>query len=143
MDENMVTQVEKYLKALRALHRSVEQALVTDTHAGTSGMVVRSYSNLYQRVRELLPDDDFYLETLALDVDGIQDERAILGQVQFATSQLIHYLDSALKEEQHQRRHPRQPDDFEDLKSLGRTLQEQQQEEGHRPPPPRGSSSCA
>ena len=125
MDENLYPQIEKYLKALRALHRSVEQALATDTHSGTSGMVMRSYNNLHQRVRELLPDEDFFLETLTLDVDGIQDERAILGQVKFATSQLIHYLDSALKEESRERRHPRQQEDFEDLKSLGRTLQEQ------------------
>lgn len=125
MDENVYPQIEKYLKALRALQRSVEQAIATDTYAGTSGMVVRSYSNLHQRVRELLPDEDFFLETLALDVDGIEDERAILGQAQFATSQLIHYLDSVIREEQQPRRHPRPQDDFEDLRSLGRTLQEQ------------------
>ena len=120
MDEATVTKLEQILKALKALSRSTHKALQSATYDGTGKMVVKSYRGLHGRVCELLPDDFFVTDSLVLEVADDADDRSMVGVVNMAADQLVTYLEGTIKESA-----PSRPTgDWEDLKSLGREIQD-------------------
>lgn len=126
--------------ALKALQKSVERTLLQDFTEGAGEPSVRSYQNLHSRVTELLPDDFYIADGLALATKPDDSDRKMLGAVQFTVNQLISYLEGQVRGinrpsgsggggswsfEAPQPPHPPSPPDFGDLKNLGRDLQEQ------------------
>ncbi len=94
----MYQKIQQYLQALKALQRSVERSLHEGTYEGTGKMVVKSYQGIQRKVAELLPDDFYIHDTLALEVNGDEKERHMASQVQLAASQMIIYLDGILRD---------------------------------------------
>ncbi len=115
------TEVDGVLRAVKSLARSVESQLFTgDDYKGTGSMIVKSYKRLHSKVIELLPDDFYINDVLALEVDEEADERAQIAQVQLALNQLSHYLQSVQKD---LLKHGK-TDDFQDLREMGRSVSE-------------------
>ena len=98
MDEQMYQKIQQYLQALKALQRSVERSLQEGTYEGTGKMGVKSYQGIQRKIAELLPEDFYITDTLALELNGDDKERHMLSQVQLAASQMIIYLDGLLRE---------------------------------------------
>ena len=94
----MYQKIQQYQQALKALQRSVERSLQEGTYEGTGKMAVKSYQGIQRKIAELLPEDFYITDTLALEVDGEAQERHMLSQVQLAASQMIIYLDGLLRE---------------------------------------------
>ncbi len=94
----MYQKIQQYQQALKALQRSVERSLQEGTYEGTGKMVVKSYQGIQRKVAELLPDDFYITDTLALEANGDEKERHMASQVQLAASQMIIYLDGLLRE---------------------------------------------
>jgi hypothetical protein len=90
--------LNKLAMALRALSRSVEKALMTGHYEGTSKMMVKNYQSLNARAAELMPDDYYVTDTLALDIEPDSTDKEIVAQVQFASEQLYGYLKGVIKE---------------------------------------------
>jgi len=125
MDENTVAQLRQYLSALRALQQSVERTLLQGAYDGAGAMAVKSYVGLHGRVAELLPDDFYIANVLALEIPEDAEERAILSQVQFAVTQLVLYLESSLREATPIPPRPPQAPEAPDFRMLGRDLSDQ------------------
>jgi len=125
MDENTRAQLQDLLPALKALRNSLQETVQNRTFAGTSQMALKSYRGLHQRVADLLPDDFFITETLALEIDDNVSEEQVVAQVNLAASQLVTYLDDKLK----QTRRGHVPPEFDttvefDFGELGRNLRD-------------------
>ncbi|MEP7291145.1 MAG: pentapeptide repeat-containing protein [Chloroflexota bacterium] len=123
MDDAMYEKVQQYLKALKALQRSVEAAIQNGTFDGTGRMAVKSYQGIQRKIAEFFPDDFYISDTLTLEVGDDVKERHMVSQVQLAASQMIIYVDGLLRE--HRVSSGGGVTDFSDLRSLGRDLQEQ------------------
>src|SRR5579871_5971640 len=98
MDETMYQKIQQYHQALKALQRSVERSLQEGTYEGTGRMGVKSYQGIQRKVAELLPEDFYITDTLALELNGDEKERHMASQVQLAASQMIIYLEGILRE---------------------------------------------
>ena len=126
MEDVAYQKIQQYLQALKALQRSVERSIQEDTYEGTGRMAVKSYQGIQRKVAELLPEDFYITDTLALESSDVK-ERHLLGQVQLASSQMIIYLDGLLRD--HRVSSGAGPNDFGDLKAwgkdFGRDFQEQ------------------
>ncbi len=90
-------------------------------------MAVKGYQGIQRKVAELLPEDFYITETLALEGNGDAQERHMLSQVQLAASQMIIYLDGLLRE--YRTTSGVTPADWGELRNwgrdFGRDLQEQ------------------
>jgi uncharacterized protein YjbI with pentapeptide repeats len=128
MDETTQEHLKKALQALKTLQKSTERSLQMDMYQGTRKLVTRSYENLHQRIRELVPDDAF-IESMTLDYNSNTEEREILTQVQFATHQLHTYLKDQIRQESEATWSFGDYGEFtleaERFKNLGREIQEQ------------------
>jgi hypothetical protein len=95
-------QIEKLkplIQAMRALNKSLERSINMNGGQGTGKMSVKSYRSLHQRITELMPDDFYIAETLALDeTEG--DDVTLSNQVMLASNQLLIYLDDITKDQQ-------------------------------------------
>ncbi|MFN8447432.1 MAG: pentapeptide repeat-containing protein [Anaerolineae bacterium] len=127
MDDQMYLKIQQYQQALKALQRSVEHSIQNETYEGTGKMAVKSYQGIQRKVAELLPEDFYVTDTLALEMDSELKERHMLSQVQLAANQLLIYLDGLLRE--HRAMTGTTPADWGELKnwgrSFGRDLQDQ------------------
>ncbi len=118
MDEVMYQKIQQYVQALKALQRSVERAVQEGTFEGTGRMAVKGYQGIQRKVAELLADDFYITDTLALEVNDDTQERHMLSQVQLAASQMIIYLDGLLRE--YRTASGVTPADWGDLRNWGR-----------------------
>ncbi|MFW5691084.1 MAG: hypothetical protein ACOCXZ_01175, partial [Chloroflexota bacterium] len=122
MNEQELKQLEEYLRALSALEQSASDAIARGRFTGTGRMTVKGYTGLHQKVSQLLPDDFYVNEALALELDDDLTEEAMVTQVQYAARQMVLYLQGLLREV---RRSTGEAWDFSDLRSLGKQIQEQ------------------
>jgi uncharacterized protein YjbI with pentapeptide repeats len=125
MDEKEMNALRQLLPALKALAKSVEHALLTGAYQGTGDMAVKSYRSLHNRIAELLPEDYYVTQGLALDISDEATEQQKIAQVNLAVSQLSNYLEGLV-------RNPGFPfgggapwgGDIEDLKDMTRGLRD-------------------
>jgi hypothetical protein len=122
MDETTIQRLHQYLQALKALQRSVERAMMQNVYQGTGRMAVKTYRGIQTKIAELLPDDFYVTDTLALEVDDSVQEEHTLSQVQLAANQMIIYVEGLVREG---RGVAFPPFEAGDLRTLGRDLQEQ------------------
>lgn len=122
MDEQIYNELNKLALAIRALSKSVDRALMTNTFEGTAKMMVKNYRSLQARAAQLLPEDYFITDTLVLEVEESSNEREMVAQVQFAVQQLSAYVDGQLRGQRGSFPNTPVSDDF---RSLGRDLQDQ------------------
>lgn len=125
--ERFYQEVRRLYKAVKSMALTAEERLQMGQIAGLGKIIVRSYNGLHAQAARLMPDDYFITEGLLLDIDQDADEEAQVVQVSFASRQLMMYLKDILREEP-----PGlstsgyvNSGDIEELKSLGRDLQEQ------------------
>jgi len=99
MSDLQQDQLNQLRRALRALERSLGKAQMTGSYAGLGDPAAKNFQRLLARAQELLPDD-FFVQSLALELPlGVDEEQKII-QVQFALNQLAHYIDSLFRDEQ-------------------------------------------
>lgn len=98
MDEQTYQKLQQYQQALKALQHSLERSIHSETYEGTGKMVIKSYQGIQRKVAEVLPEDFYVTDTLALEVEGETQERHLLSQVQLAATQMMIYLDGLLRE---------------------------------------------
>jgi len=97
MDEQAANQIRRLLPALESLARSAREALSSGTYQGTAEMTVRSYRTLHAKVAEVLPDDVYITEALALDYPETAGEQERVAAVRLAATQLIEYLKGQMR----------------------------------------------
>ncbi len=97
MDEKEMLALRQLLPALKALAKSVEHALLTNTYQGTGEMAAKSYRSLHSRISELLPEDYYVTQGLALDISEEATEQQKIAQVNLAVSQLVNYLEGQVR----------------------------------------------
>jgi hypothetical protein len=122
MDEANVNALSQLRLAFKSLARSVEKALMTEMYPGAGDVSARNYRALHARAGELLPDDYYVREVLALDVPADAPDKQLLAAVSLQAGQMVDYLDSVSKPD------PRlvfSSPDFDELRTLGRDLQDQ------------------
>lgn len=136
MDENTLNQLEQALKALKALERSTTHGQRTGMTSGTAKLAARSYTNLYEKITELLPDD-MYIQSLAVDLDEAEDDQDTVSQINFVATNLYAYLKDLLRDAQKNQRSTSGEGnqwnfnwgnmgmDPDELRNLGRDIQEQ------------------
>jgi hypothetical protein len=117
MDENEKIQLGQLMLAVKSLAKAVEKSMMINLFNGTGDMMVKNYRDLHARIAELLPDDYYVTTVLKLEVDPEASDLQKGTQVQFASNQLIGYLDSTFKLSER--------GDIESLKGVGRELQVQ------------------
>lgn len=125
MDETSAAQLRQYLTALRALQQSVDRTLMQGVYDGAGAMAIKSYQGLHGRIAELMPDDFYVANVLALEVAADADERAVLAQVQFAVTQLVLYLEGRMREAAPLPPRPPMAPEPPDFRMLGRDLSDQ------------------
>ncbi len=96
MQSEQQEKLTAYLKALKALQKSLTNALEANTVSGTGELTMRSYRQLHSKIAELLPDDFYVTETLAFTPPDGADERGIVNAAHFTMSQLVVYLEQML-----------------------------------------------
>lgn len=121
-EEMQNKELAQLLLAVKALAKSVEKSLLTGAYAGTGDLVARSYTTLHGKIAQLMPDDFFITDVLKLDVNPEDTDQAKMQQVSLLCSQMIDYLDNLTHP---QRVRANFQGEVEDLRSLGRELQEQ------------------
>ncbi len=117
LDENKRQALRQLLPALKSLAKSVEHSYWSGSYEGTGDMAVKSYRSLQRRIAELLPDDVYVTEALALEIKPEATEQQMVAQVQLAVSQLYSYLEGLVKSS-------RPAGDMEDISELGRELRD-------------------
>ena len=121
MDESTSKSLSQLVLALRSLTKSVEKSYYHGAFQGVGDMVAKSYRSLHARAVELLPEDFYVRDVLALDIEAEGGDKQRLAQVNLLVNQLTDYLESLLKSEMKGVASA----DVEDLKGLGRDLSEQ------------------
>jgi hypothetical protein len=121
MDENTIQSLNQLLMALKSMSKSVEKSFYHGAFQGVGDMVVKNYRSLHARAVELLPDDFYIRDVLALEEMPEGKDKEKLGQVNLLVSQLTDYLENLLKTEQRMNFQM----EVEDWKGLGRDLTEQ------------------
>ena len=111
------TRLLQLRRALKAVSKSIYQVLEMGDYGGTASMLVKSYRKLHARALEMMPDD-FFVESLELEVDDSMDDRQIATQVKLAVDQLLAYVDSTIREERPWTM------EFDELKSFGTELRD-------------------
>ena len=122
MDETTAASLSQLRLAFKSLAKSVEKALMTEMYPGSGDQSARSYRSLHTHAVTLIPDDYYVREVLALDVADDAPEKQKLAAVSLQAGQMVDYLDGLLKPD------PRiafNSPDFDDIRTLGRDLQEQ------------------
>ena len=117
LDEEKRQALRQLMPALKSLAKSVEHSYWSGSYEGTGDMAVKSYRSLQRRIAQLLPDDVYVTEALALEVKPDATEQQMVAQVQLAVSQLYSYVDGLVKSN-------RQAGDVEELGELGRELRD-------------------
>lgn len=125
MDMEKAAQLRQYVTALRALQQSVERTLQQGVYEGAGAMAVKSYEGLHGRIAELMQDDFYVANVLALDTSSTSDERSALSRVDFATTQLLLYLEGRLREAIPVPPRPPHPPEPADFRTLGRDISDQ------------------
>jgi hypothetical protein len=110
--------------ALKAMSKSIHKTLMSGTFLehgpeGVGQLLVKNYQKLHAKTLELFPDD-FFIETLTLEIAEGTSEESQIAQVQLMTDQLSHYVENLIRELD-----PSGGDDLEDLKALGGNLRDQ------------------
>src|SRR5574338_224587 len=100
MEENAAKSLTQLSLAFRSLAKSVEKTLMTGMYNGTGDISARGYRALHARAVELLPDDYFVREVLALDVPESATDQQKLAAVNLQAGQMVSYLDGLQKAEQ-------------------------------------------
>jgi hypothetical protein len=118
-EERNLDNLVRLKRALKAVAKSVNQALMTGTYEGLGDMAITNYQRLHAKAKELYPDD-FFIESLDLQISPGADDRAKLSQVQMLVNQLASYVDSMMKEER-----VVWSAEMDDLRSLGTELRDQ------------------
>jgi uncharacterized protein YjbI with pentapeptide repeats len=125
MDEAALNKLRQYTQAVKALQKAVEKSITQGMIEGTGRMVAKNYRGLHAKIVELMPDDYFITDTLALELDDNASDEQILGQVQLAATQMIIYLEGQIKESGRTASVSFSTVEGADFRSLGRDLQEQ------------------
>lgn len=101
MDEKTRETLSQIVLALKAFAKSVEKSFHMGMYDGTGEMIVRQYTSLHGKVRQLLPDDFYINEILVVDAvkESAEDEK-IVSQIMLVSEQLLDYLQNLLKAEQ-------------------------------------------
>lgn len=119
MEDAVYQKLQQYQQALKALQRSVANAIQEGTFEGTGRMAVKNYQGIQRKVAELFPEDFYITDTLALETsNGDMKERHMVAQVQLASSQMVIYLDGLMRE--YRNTTGVGPNDLGDLKAWGR-----------------------
>jgi uncharacterized protein YjbI with pentapeptide repeats len=92
-------EIQQLIKALKALRRSTERALHTGATEGVAPIALQGFNRLSQRAREILPDDFYVTDVLAVEITPDAPDETVLAQVNFATEQLGSYLGGLLPDE--------------------------------------------
>jgi len=124
MDEQNLEALKNIERALKSLQGSAQTALQTNTWQGAGKPLMRSYNGLYEKIRELLPDD-VYVETLALHIEDGTGEQELVGQVNVAARQLYTYLREQTRESGLSGDWGDWGNFGRDMKNIGREIQEQ------------------
>lgn len=103
------SQLRRLERALKTLAESVDMARESGPARGAARMLTKSYTALHRKVSELLPNDSFVTDGMALEVDEEAPEKERLAQVRLMTHQLGAYLREHLPENA-------LPLDFDDLR---------------------------
>ena len=125
MDENTSKSLNQLLLALKSLAKAVEktyfQEMGPGSFQGVGDTVAKNYRSLHARTVELLPDDFYVRDVLALDVASDATDQQKLGQVNLLVSQLTDYLENLVRTEYRININA----EMDDLKNLGRDISEQ------------------
>ena len=123
MDEKDFRNIQQLALAFRALDRSVEKSLMSGMGEAAGDTAVTAYSRLQARAALLLPDDFYITEVLQFPEDSAnEDGDDKLAQVHLLASQALDYLEGMARA---YRRSSIDAADIEDVRGLGRDLQEQ------------------
>ncbi len=98
LDQETLGKLRPFLRALRALQRSVERALATGLIDGAGEMAAQSYQGLHQKISDLLPDDFYITNSLKLETKPDDSDQKTLGRVQIVATQLAIYIEGMLRE---------------------------------------------
>lgn len=120
MDENIRTELTQLLLAVKSLGKAAEKSVFNNTYDGIGDMVVKNYRDLHARVSQVLPDDYYVTEVLKLDIATDANDKQKVAQVNLAIGQLTNYVENTLKSDP-----VTFTGDIEDIKSMGRELQQQ------------------
>lgn len=123
MDEKDFRNIQQLALAFRALDRSVEKSLMSGMGEAAGATAVSSYRRLQARAAELLAEDFYITEVLQFPDDSEnEDGDDKLAQVHLLASQALDYLEGMARAH---RRAINDAADIEDVRGLGRDLQEQ------------------
>jgi hypothetical protein len=122
MDNKTYDNLSQLVLALKSYLKAVEKSFHIGSYEGTTDIILRQYRTLYDKALQMLPDDFYVREMLALNItqDGM-NERNVVSQVMLVSEQLLHYLRDLLKED----RQPSIAKTVDDVRDLGREFQEQ------------------
>jgi hypothetical protein len=123
VDEKDFRNIQQLALAFRALDRSVEKSLMSGMGEAAGDTAVTAYNRLQARAALLLPDDFYITEVLQFPDDSEnEDGDDKLAQVHLLASQALDYLEGLARA---YRRTTNDVADIEDVRGLGRDLQEQ------------------
>jgi len=83
-------------RAVGALGKAAERALVADAYDGAGDALVNNYRSLQAKLAETLPDDFYVASVLKLDVPAEADDRQKVSLVQVSAGQMHTYLQGML-----------------------------------------------
>lgn len=100
MDEQQYAELRGLARALEALARESDHAFHGHPeYKGVGKMLIKQFERLYDRAKQLMPDDYYINEVMVLELDEEADERSQLSQVNVLLGQLARYLKQTLREE--------------------------------------------
>ncbi|MBZ0291429.1 MAG: hypothetical protein K8L99_02570, partial [Anaerolineae bacterium] len=97
MDNEMRREIRQLLPALKSLASSTDRAITMQTYGAMGNMAVKSYRNLHGRLVQLLPDDGYVTDALALEVNESSKDEDKVAQVNLAANQLVEYLEAQVR----------------------------------------------
>jgi hypothetical protein len=102
MEESTFKQLSQLVMALKSLARTVERGYHAGMFDSVGDHLVKTYRGLHKRVAELVPDDYYVTELLILELSEKSNDEQKMVQVRLFSDQLLEYLQSLLRAEEHQ-----------------------------------------
>lgn len=122
-DEKQTQDLLRLKHALRAMSKSVNKALMMGNVDGTGDMMLKNYQRLHAKTIELFPDD-FFIQSLEVELAPELDDKQKMSQVQLVTEQLATYVDSLLHDMRPSSFYDPIPD-MEDIRNFGFNIRDQ------------------
>ena len=99
MEQTTRKGLQYILTALRTLSSSIHKGLTFGIYESSGRVIAKQYLSLYQRTLQLLPDDSYLRDFLALDAAGQKESEEQAFQVMVICDQLVLYLQNLLDDE--------------------------------------------